>query len=282
MDRCKNKKGFSLAEMLMVVAIIVILFALAVPAIFSIQKNIRQKEMDSKAEIIYTAVSNKLSSLYASGKGYTYDLESLEIDGKTYHITEVPSDAPSEDTEEGGRLYTPYGNYLYFFTSEDDVSNDLCDNDVIDGNIIGHFVVEIMPYAAKTSLGEKNQITAGSVYGVYYSENLEEFDVASQYRDSSYSSDYVTTYRSKNKRLSNTNGYVGYYGGSLLGGSSSGGSLSITSVQITSNEVVNKLLLRLKSLLVMMLIILLHLLFLILMVMRESLLIMNNIRTLVI
>ena len=41
-----KKKGFTLAEVLLTVAIIVILLAIAVPAVFTIRKNLRQKALD--------------------------------------------------------------------------------------------------------------------------------------------------------------------------------------------------------------------------------------------
>ena len=48
----KKKKGYTLAEVLATVAILLILMAIAVPAIFSIRKNLRQKALDNKAELI--------------------------------------------------------------------------------------------------------------------------------------------------------------------------------------------------------------------------------------
>ena len=44
-------------------AILLILMAIVVPAIFSIRKNLRQKALDNKAELIYTAVQNNLVKL---------------------------------------------------------------------------------------------------------------------------------------------------------------------------------------------------------------------------
>lgn len=63
----KKKKGYTLAEVLATVAILLILMAIAVPAIFSIRKNLRQKALDNKAELIYTAVQNNLVKLQSNG-----------------------------------------------------------------------------------------------------------------------------------------------------------------------------------------------------------------------
>ena len=51
----------------MTVAILLVLMAIAVPAIFTIRKNLRQKALDNKAEIIYTAVQNNLTKLRSNG-----------------------------------------------------------------------------------------------------------------------------------------------------------------------------------------------------------------------
>ena len=50
-NRRKGKAGFTMSELLIVVAIVIVLFAVAVLSLVTIQKNLRQKELDSKAEI---------------------------------------------------------------------------------------------------------------------------------------------------------------------------------------------------------------------------------------
>ena len=51
-NRRKGKAGFTMSELLIVVAIVIVLFAVAVLSLVTIQKNLRQKELDSKAEIL--------------------------------------------------------------------------------------------------------------------------------------------------------------------------------------------------------------------------------------
>ena len=65
--RKNGKKGYTLAEVLTTVMILLILMAIAVPAIFSIRRNLRQKASDNKAELIYTAVQNNLVKLQSNG-----------------------------------------------------------------------------------------------------------------------------------------------------------------------------------------------------------------------
>ena len=63
-----NMRGFSLMEMLVTVLILVILFALAMIPISKIQKNLRQTELDSRAEMIFSAVQNRMTRLQAAGQ----------------------------------------------------------------------------------------------------------------------------------------------------------------------------------------------------------------------
>ena len=61
-----NMRGFSLMEMLVTVLILVILFALAMIPISKIQKNLRQTELDSRAEMIFSAaILSGLTNLFA-------------------------------------------------------------------------------------------------------------------------------------------------------------------------------------------------------------------------
>ncbi len=230
MFKLKNKKGYTLSEILMVVAIVSVLLALAVPAVFTIQKNLRQKEMDAKAEIIYTAVQNKITELYTSGKSDVY-----MADGLLKELGAIPKDADGDINEDG----------VYYFTSSSALVSDLVGDDVLDGNISGTFVVEVIPYAYR-EVGEERQLTAPSVYAIFYSEsddyNLENIYEPNRLDDSTF----LSKYRAKKaNRISLTKGYLGYYGGGLADGGSSS-NLFITS-EITSNKVVNNAIVKLKK-----------------------------------
>lgn len=229
MNKFKNKNGYTLSEILMVVAIVSVLLALAVPAVFTIQKNLRQREMDSKAEIIYTAVQNKITELYTSGKSDVYMSDALK------ELGAIPKDADGDINEDG----------IYYFTSSSSLVSELVGEDVLDGNITGTFVVEVIPYAYR-EVGETKQLTAPSVYAVFYSEsddyNLENIYEPNRLDDNTF----LSKYRAKKaNRISLTNGYLGYYGGGLADGGSSS-NLFITS-EITSNKVVNNAIVKLKK-----------------------------------
>lgn len=180
----KKKKGYTLAEVLATVAILLILMAIVVPAIFSIRKNLRQKALDNKAELIYTAVQNNLVKLQSNGNSSLYDGEkTANAMGRT------PSDATKEQ-----KLY-------YALSSEKaeptKAASVLVTTDTVDGELYNNYwVVEYNPESA-------------SVYAVFYSES----DSIKPYDPNVYDS-----FRYKDNRLSD-GARIGYYGGDALDGS---------------------------------------------------------------
>lgn len=180
----KKKKGYTLAEVLATVAILLILVAIAVPAIFSIRKNLRQKALDNKAELIYTAVQNNLVKLQSNGNSSLYDGEkTANAMGRT------PSDATKEQK-------------LYYALSTEKAdtaraASVLVTTDTVDGELYNNYwVVEYNPESA-------------SVYAVFYSES----DSIQPYNPNVYDS-----FRYKDNRLSD-GARIGYYGGDALDGS---------------------------------------------------------------
>lgn len=165
-------------------AILLILVAIAVPAIFSIRKNLRQKALDNKAELIYTAVQNNLVKLQSNGNSSLYDGEkTANAMGRT------PSDATKEQK-------------LYYALSTEKAdtaraASVLVTTDTVDGELYNNYwVVEYNPESA-------------SVYAVFYSES----DSIQPYNPNVYDS-----FRYKDNRLSD-GARIGYYGGDALDGS---------------------------------------------------------------
>lgn len=224
----KKNKGFTLTETLLTITILVILFALAVPGVFTIKKNLRQMELDDKAEIIYTAVQNRLSELYTSGLSDAYDPY-----GKADYIKKlgkIPGDY--DNTVDNNAINE---NAIYYFTSANiNQLEKLIGDNVIDDSLKnGHFVIEFMPYA-KYEADQTPQLTVPFVYAVYYSEDL--IDVASEY---SSENDYLSNYRLKQIRLEK-GAKLGYYGGSTPGSGSTTRTITISSAKIYSEEEVNR------------------------------------------
>lgn len=179
-----NMRGFSLMEMLVTVLILVILFALAMIPISKIQKNLRQTELDSRAEMIFSAVQNRMTRLQAAGQDSYYQPTS-GVGVKKLNM--IPKDAEKDKYK---------STTLAYVTSADKNNKDSAaswiypeteaEADLWNAN----WVVEFDP-------------SSGSVYAVFFSrEDMkytpESFDKL-QLRD-------------RDKRLEN-GAKIGYYGG---------------------------------------------------------------------
>lgn len=66
----RKRGGFTMAELLIVVAIMIILFGFAFAGIVNFIRNLNQTELDKTAEVIYVAAQNRMSEIYASGEAY--------------------------------------------------------------------------------------------------------------------------------------------------------------------------------------------------------------------
>ena len=172
----QNNSGFTLSEVLIAVAILIVLMGLAMIPITRHQRDLRQTELDARAEIVYHAAQNKLSELLANGRisdCYAEDLQPLN---------NTPLDAAERKTS----LYyvtsaakTGEGSAAAAILPEDQVDRQLWDN---------HWVIELDP-------------ASGSVYAVFYSEKTLTYDF-----------DSFNPLRFRDGRLS-AGATVGYYGG---------------------------------------------------------------------
>jgi type II secretory pathway pseudopilin PulG len=151
----ENKKrsilGFTMAEMMGVIAIIVILAVVAFPSIFSMQKDLRMRELDDHAQQIYNAVQNRLSAIKASGAAYNPD---NKADANTLYGAMLnagaervgkPSDYDDENTSR------PWGDdvelYQLSYDTDASVINDyLFKNQatqISSGLLSGSFIIEL-------------------------------------------------------------------------------------------------------------------------------------------
>lgn len=221
----RNKKGFTLAEMLMTVAILLIVLALAMPAIFTLVKNLKQQEMDAKAETIYTAVQNRLTELYAKGNTDAYN---PDINGVS-RIDGVPGDYENDEVTQS----------IYYVMKGSTVSSAILDDSVISDDLKnGTWVIEYIPKTAveKNSTDQREELTSASVYGVYYSDD----DTVSAYlSDGKVSKKYLEDYRGKENRRDDGECKIGYYGGSNVNSGSNTSSLTVSDIKINSNDEIN-------------------------------------------
>lgn len=196
-NRRKGKAGFTMSELLIVVAIVIVLFAVAVLSLVAIQKNLRQKELDSKAEILYVAVQNRMSELRAGGYESLYQYDENKKNGVA-KVGLIPLDAPEEDAEDAITKDTlcyvvsanrvEVGKAAASVLPESSVDAELWNN---------HWVIEYDP-------------ESGSVYGAFYSEEeITSGDVSTTLPT------YLNRMRVRQTRLHN-GAKIGYYGGARV------------------------------------------------------------------
>lgn len=172
----QNNSGFTLSEVLIAVAILIVLMGLAMIPITRHQRDLRQTELDARAEIVYHAAQNKLSELLANGRisdCYAEDLQPLN---------NTPLDAAERKTSlhyVTSAAKTGEGSAAAAILPKDQVDRQLWDN---------HWVIELDP-------------ASGSVYAVFYSEKPLTYDF-----------DSFNPLRFRDGRLS-AGATVGYYGG---------------------------------------------------------------------
>ena len=196
-NRRKGKAGFTMSELLIVVAIVIVLFAVAVLSLVTIQKNLRQKELDSKAEILYVAAQNRMSELRAGGYESLYRYDENKDNGVA-KVGLIPLDAPEEDEEDAITKDT-----LCYVVSADRVAVGKAAASVLPESSVdaelwnNHWVIEYDP-------------ESGSVYGAFYSEEeITSGDVSTTLPT------YLNRMRVRQTRLRN-GAKIGYYGGARV------------------------------------------------------------------
>ncbi len=178
--------GFTLVELLAVVAILLLVGLIAVFSLNKLRRTLRQHELDAKAQIIYVAAQNRLAELCAAGQ------EALCINGfdnsdSIVHKMEYDSRHMDESAKN-----TDFYYLLINDTSDKSqtAATALLPSSAVDQELWnGYWCIEFAP-------------ETGSIYAVFYSETtLPDHD------------DLNTSYRNFNYRLKTAS--VGYYGGDI-------------------------------------------------------------------
>lgn len=201
----KRKTGFSFAEVLLAVAILLILFAIAVPNLIGMQKRLRQKELDAKAELIYIAAQNQLVKLRTSGNADAYAMTDQKL-------PDDPGDIVVAYDEDGGVI----SRDLHYMKKGNAQASAVMTDGTVSDELLGHsWIIEYEPSSC-------------TVYAVFYSEKRSlETDYPANW-------DKYDKLRAKSARLDD-GARVGYYGGDVSASVSDTSTLRPT-ITITNAE----------------------------------------------
>ena len=219
----KNSNGFTMAEMLITVAIIVILCGFGFVAVIAHQRNLKRMEMDETAQEIFIAAQNHLTAARANGQWSSF-LEKTAAEGQGGSRGTVMSYKPS-DYDKVSDADAESRKFYYFATeSAEAVKNGaealILPEGSIDETLRGHhFYVE---YDA----------ASGTVFGVFYTDSDHPItaDDATAVSLSRTDPDARRDYKVDGKRT-----IIGYYGGAL-GELNSPGDLYAPSVAVRNAE----------------------------------------------
>lgn len=178
--------GFTLVELLAVVAILLLVGLIAVFSLNKLRRTLRQHELDAKAQIIYVAAQNRLAELRAAGQE-ALCINGFDKSGSIVHKMEYDSRHMDESAKN-----TDFYYLLVNDTSDKSqtAATALLPSSAVDQELWnGYWCIEFAP-------------ETGSIYAVFYSETtLPDHD------------DLNTSYRNFNYRLKTAS--VGYYGGDI-------------------------------------------------------------------
>ena len=255
--RKKYSKGFTLAEMLITVAIMLILCGFGFVAILIHQRGLKRMEMDETAQEIFIAAQNHLTAAQASGQWEQFlkaTAKESASGNRGTKLSYTPSDYTADEVQEtelhkGERHFTGADGTFYCFTenygassagqadsaqesieenaqSETQISSKvsmieeiLLPEGAIDETLRGnHFYVE---YDAN-----------GTIYGVFYTDADHEI-TAEDVQSDNLRTDAKA--RRDYKDASGKRVIIGYYGGAL-GELENAGDLYVPSVAVRNAE----------------------------------------------
>ncbi|MBP5303945.1 MAG: prepilin-type N-terminal cleavage/methylation domain-containing protein [Clostridia bacterium] len=205
-ERRRNQEhnGFTLMELMIVLAIMSILFAIAIPGSIALQKNLEISRLDSYAKDIYLSVSDRIASMKASGELTTFQGTMYnDYESHNYEQISVPGGGvgfcPQDWEDKDGNL--AYKRFFYLVHAQaGDGSGVVTDEamyslvpkvSVTQAYLGGFYLIELDP-------------SNGNVYGVFYSEKAIDFE------DIYNLGEYGETARSRENRKSSM---IGYYNG---------------------------------------------------------------------
>lgn len=202
LGKLKQNKAFTLMEMMITVAVIVVLLGISVIAINSWTKSIKMIELDNYAKTVYLEAQNQIASLEVEGS-LSKLYKNLSVEGGQYYEeyhTHKLDVAPSDyDYEKYGNHY----EHMYYFASQDTIITTFIPEISLSDDM-GSYLIEFNP-------------ESGDVYSVFYWENTNESIPAS----SKEIYEYIQKMNKKSSdehnraRDSRSEYEIGYYCGAL-------------------------------------------------------------------
>jgi len=157
-SKLKEKKGYTLTELLVAVGIIAVLCAIAIPSIISIHRSLAFKEANEYAEAVFMAAQDNITDMRSEGK--LIDL--LTLDNGAKSVSGI-KDKDNEGFPVNDEL--TLDQYMYC-TSEDAVFDLLLPEGSIDSYIRSkNILIEYNPYT-------------GNIYSVFYCKKGGELEYA--------------------------------------------------------------------------------------------------------
>ena len=211
LGRTKNTQGFTLAELLLALAIVLILAALAAPSISNIQRTMRMAQLDAAASDIAVAAQHQMTSMKVSGTWLTVLDENEDA-----FIDSGDSDAPTLSEQLANSVPQAIAaehdaSDLLYMTASQAIAMGILPVNSIDNNVrSGDFIIE---YSASTA----------TVFGVFYTDRKTGFfQTASVDPDNpNPAQNYYTLIKSEAGRTQvdriKANPMIGYFGGTPAG-----------------------------------------------------------------
>lgn len=180
--RDKHTEGFSMAELLTVVAILAILMAIAGIGIYNYLRDLTLTEYDNAAKSIYIAAQNNIADLQASGEWAANEDTYTKGDAKQ---------PTAERTDDEGKTRAEDDHY-YYIDAKFAQDHGILPQGTVEAQVwSGDYIIEY-------------RYDTGTVYGVFYTEKRNEA-LADFYKNGG-------TIRNRDTRR-NHEPIIGYYGG---------------------------------------------------------------------
>ncbi len=153
-----RKKGFTMTELIVVVGIIAIVCAIAIPAIISMNKSLKFKQANEYAESIFMAAQANLTEMRSDGQLIDLFVE----DNGAKKITDDAAGFPDDTLHRNQYMYATSADAVYDVL----VPKTSVDSDARDGNVL----IEYNPYT-------------GNVYAVFYKDGGDTLSYDNVSRD---------------------------------------------------------------------------------------------------